>query len=739
MDIFEYQQIDLESSAFRLVRLLKADRYKDVVECELIYTTLDENVVPYEAVSYTWGTSLKACRIKVQGLDFMVTSNLWDLLRDLRQADTDRYLWIDAISINQDDDLERGHQVRRMQSIYSGAERVLCYLGETTESISILMSSLAVFQRHASGYRWESGDSRWRPIWERAQIELQIRYGNETRYGPIQEQGLQELLTRPWFRRVWVLQEVASARKASLYCGRNSIPVPIFVTSTSLLGVDLDSHSRAVLKLMPTYSRNALRKTEDRSLYQILADFRQSEASEPHDKIFALLGLCADPYVWEAVVPDYTQTESALVCATITYITTRSLGSRPEWLSLARPPPISIFLSDLSNAINHKHPMNTRHIEGLISANVHITDAATLDRPIAFEMMSLALKYDNGLNDRPIRNDIPNMDYHGLKKPVMQGHSLYILRNMDSHDWKKLGMKKHSLYILIYGHLLNRLYSIMQLSDHYPTHPAVLDRRKEVYRFICLTSGPYLNDVTKQRSLETTEIFGRDLWPYESKVDALEQTILKKLTESDRYKADGFEEWALFTMAVMYGRMWTEQGLLVRKPAGFDQCGMSDSLALYSAIYFQHAIATWRLLDTGVKIVIGKLPNPLSLAVHHGNRAIMDVLRAYSMNIVGYDGRFPLHCAAELETTPVIRFLLEQGADPDAVDIDGRTALQVARDSGRPGVVRLLEAVRDGTLNDLDVEAAEAVEVTVAMNGMANWVGGVQEENEVFEYFYHDS
>ncbi|KAI1750836.1 heterokaryon incompatibility protein-domain-containing protein [Xylaria castorea] len=725
MDTFEYQQIDLKSSAFRLVRLLKADFYEDAVECELVHTTLDENVIPYEAVSYTWDTSFKARKIKVHGLNFLVTSNLWNLLCDLRPADTDRYLWIDAISINQDDDLERGHQVRRMQVIYGSAERVLCYVGETTENISIFMTSLSAFQRRASGYRWEPNDSRWESIWERAQLELRMRYGNNA--ATIQKRGLRELLERPSFRRVWVLQEVASARKASLCCGRNSVSLPIFATSTNLLGVDLDSHSRAVLKLMPTYSRKAQPGTGHGHLYQILVDFRESEASEPHDKIFALLGLCGDQYVWETVVPDYTQTESALVCATIAYIMTKSLGTPPEWLSLVHPPPIFSFLDDLANAIHYEIPMNTRHVKGRDGVNTHIADTAVLDRPIVFEMMSLLLKYGNGLNLNHIRSNI---------------------LGMTSQYWNDFTTTKVSVYILIHSYLLEELKIILELSVRPPSHVVVPGRRKEVYRFLSLTSGPYLNNVVEQRSVETTKISGRELQRYMMGAEVLEKEISTRLTDTDRYDAGGFEDWAFFTMAVTYGRMWTEKDrlfkkqLLVKKPVGFDQCGISDAMALYSAIHFQHELATRRLLDKGVEIVIGQLPNPLSLAVHHNSRAIMDVLRAYPTNIVGYDGRFPLHCAAELETIPVILFLLEQGADPGAVDRDGRTALQVAKDSGRPGVVRLLEAVIDDTVNYLDRAAADAVEVTIAMNKIANWVDVHKPRsigNRSIDYFEQDS
>ncbi|TRX92057.1 hypothetical protein FHL15_007154 [Xylaria flabelliformis] len=818
METFGYQQMDLKNSAFRLVRLLRGTMSEDV-ECELIYTTLDYNVIPYEAVSYTWGTSSKECRIKVQGLDFMVTSNLWNLLRDLRQSEADRYLWIDAISINQDDNLERGHQVRQMRQIYSGAERVLCYVGQTSESIDIFMKSLVTFQKNTLGYRWAPNDSRWQLTWERAQFELQLRYGNDV--AAIQKQGLHLLLERPWFRRVWVLQEVASARRASLCCGRNSIPVQIFSAGISVLNAGLDRHSMAVLELMPTYSRKTLRKTRHRDLCQILVDFHRSEASEPRDKIFALLGLCADQSVWEAVVPDYTQTESALVCTTITYIMTKSLDAPFVWTSSDCPPSIHLFLDDLANTFKYAPPMN--NTQGRIDENTHAADTAPLDRPNAFEMMSLVLKY-----------------YHNKL-----GHWPSIISN----SWSRgVLYRVFSLRAIVHNYLLNRLKIMREMPVRSLRDAAVLNWRKEVYRFISLMSGPCLIDVESQAFRTNLElepdqssmlqsyqshliylnnlisgsdfisrayrdsilryyrenfktpvlridflfsdsvysdllsaygedllsrrrddtrdfisgqddlIFGSDLvdfisraYRYDSKLRAhltrvviqqvfiktrfmhhfaptwemtnhLEEEVSTMLRDLPRSNSDGFEDWALFTMAVLYGRMWTRQGLLVKKPAGFDQGSMCDALALYCAINFQHELTTRHLLEKGVKIVIGRLPNPLSLAVHHKNSAILEVLRAHHTNVVGYDGRLPLHCAVELETIPVIRFLLEQGADPDAVDRDGRTALQVAKDSGRFGVACLLETVRDGILDDRCAEAAEAVELLITMNELANWL-----------------
>ncbi|KAI0974134.1 heterokaryon incompatibility protein-domain-containing protein [Xylaria arbuscula] len=318
MNTFRYQPLDLKSSAFRLVRLLKGNGNADI-ECKLIYTTLDENVIPYEAVSYTWGTSAKPLSITLQGQRFMVTRNLWSLLKSVRQTEADRYIWIDAIAINQDDDLERGHQVQRMQAIYGSAERVIIYLGEATSSTDVLMQSLLILQSQASGCRWAPDDERWQTAWEQAQHKLQSRY-NGTTLKDIQQEGLKGLLARPWFRRVWILQEVANARRALVYCGAASIKAQVFAMAPSLLEVELDGHAAAVFKLMPTYSGKIARRVHSGDFCSILIDFRGSEASDARDRIFALVGLCEEQNAKTWIIPNYTQTEVDVIRTTLYYI-----------------------------------------------------------------------------------------------------------------------------------------------------------------------------------------------------------------------------------------------------------------------------------------------------------------------------------------------------------------------------------------------------------------------------------
>ncbi|RYC63491.1 hypothetical protein CHU98_g2693 [Xylaria longipes] len=557
--------------------------------------------------------------------------------------------------------------------------------------MSILMDSLTTFQLHASGCRWEPNDARWRGVWEMAQLELLSRYSGHT--VPRQQSGLRELLDRRWFRRVWILQEVASARKALLYCGRDFVSVPIFTMSPGLLGVGLNSHHMAVLKVMPTYSGGALPKTRDEDLWQLLIDFRQSEASEPHDKIFALLGLCADQDVWEVIVPDYTQTESALARATITYIITKGVGPPPEWIASVDVPSIYKFLNQL--AFNPSPQMSMYmerifiHIKSYWDAEAvrnflvgawarlrvtrELVDAATLNMADASEMLSLLLQ----------------------------------------QDMERLGRVPSWKPSPVYIQLVGKLKIMIEMSTHFHEEAAMSVRRKELYHLLSLVQGDHIHDKAI----------------YWSRYDTTRREYLKSLEwglsdvpfSTSHQKARNFEERAFFAIAIIYGKLQKIEARRQIKAALFDTCPISNAATLYTAVYYNDKVALQHLLDKGTKILIGQLPNSLSLAVHRGHfegRAVMKILRAYPASIVGYDGRIPLNCAAELETITVIRFLLELGANPDAIDIDGRTAIQVARDSGRFDVVLFLEAVKGGvSYEDAELSAHHA-EVKAALDSI---------------------
>jgi hypothetical protein len=217
---FRYSPLIADSNEFRLFHLKKGSGPS--LQGELIHSQHASGIekIPYEAVSYVWGCSEFADAIHTSKGLLQITLNLSLILRDLRSPEQDRTLWIDAICINQDDVVERGHQVQLMRDIYSGAFRVLFYACHPTPMTNIIMSSLEALQLKCSQGGWESEDDL-HDHWISIQADLEKVYLWSVQYR--QKAGLEYILRQPWFSRVWILQEVANAQDALVYCGEKSV------------------------------------------------------------------------------------------------------------------------------------------------------------------------------------------------------------------------------------------------------------------------------------------------------------------------------------------------------------------------------------------------------------------------------------------------------------------------------------------------------------------------------------
>jgi hypothetical protein len=147
------------------------------IKCQLSNYSLDESdkgLPRYEALSYIWGNPENTLPIFIDEHQFNVTENLYAALRRLRDRSIE-WIWIDAICINQQDQQERGHQVRSMAKIYGRAHRVVVWLGEAADG------SDRAFEEIRARKKWSNSS------------------GNE-----MIQQAVLALLQRPWFRRIWV-------------------------------------------------------------------------------------------------------------------------------------------------------------------------------------------------------------------------------------------------------------------------------------------------------------------------------------------------------------------------------------------------------------------------------------------------------------------------------------------------------------------------------------------------------
>jgi len=301
MTDFEYKPISLEGPAFRLLRLLKGNS-DDPIQCQLFESklALPEHICDYAALSYTWGSKYRPGDIIVNGSNMAVTKNAYLALRDLRCQEQDQVLWVDALCINQDDNDEQGQQVQQMGSIYSEAKRVFIWLGEATYDTDYIMYYMKKLEKESFKHASNGQEiSQWVNMWSVVVRDLRPDQRD------LLVKGLQSLLHRSWFKRVWIIQEAANAQVAEIVCGGKSISASIFALMPTLLEITPEAHCQPILEIMPGSRRNGSWWAKKRDLYTMLDKFRNSEATDPRDKIYALLGISSNACDTDLLRADY--------------------------------------------------------------------------------------------------------------------------------------------------------------------------------------------------------------------------------------------------------------------------------------------------------------------------------------------------------------------------------------------------------------------------------------------------
>jgi hypothetical protein len=132
---YKYDQLPNKRNNIRLLKLIPSSPGNPHIECKLMVVPsklekLLENTDgrSYEALSWCWGTAGQTASIHLRKGGRMywkkVQPDLLAALKALRDQHEDRYLWIDAICIDQANTNEKNHQVEMMAMIYGQAQRV---------------------------------------------------------------------------------------------------------------------------------------------------------------------------------------------------------------------------------------------------------------------------------------------------------------------------------------------------------------------------------------------------------------------------------------------------------------------------------------------------------------------------------------------------------------------------------------------------------------------------------------
>ncbi|KAI0548000.1 HET-domain-containing protein [Xylaria curta] len=305
----------------------------------------------YEALSYVWGERQQQQQQYIFLDDktqrFPVTQNLYELLRSLRRPQAFRKLWVDAICINQSDHEEKKIQLSLLRRIYQQAEKVIAYLPlslqdqkNVDELVRKIFETCKLYkEEEKAGSSSSSGQQehtrKKQFIFGREVVKSTINFSTDLPEGlysgspgledfgiPVEDRQLWDswrlTFASPYFRRIWILQEVALGQNLRFWTGNAECDAEVLFEAHSLLG--LYSSIANMGYMIPTRldcllsedlaatvvvgTRNAAKmyiqrrsaqsdRPADR-LIDILATVTTFQATDARDRIYALLGLTCD-------------------------------------------------------------------------------------------------------------------------------------------------------------------------------------------------------------------------------------------------------------------------------------------------------------------------------------------------------------------------------------------------------------------------------------------------------------
>lgn len=271
---------------------LRPGRCEEEIICDLIEGPL--SFVEFEALSYVWGVSLRSYTIRVDGKPFYIPYNLYSALKELRNTEHERILWVDAVCINQLDDTEKSTQVQMMRDIYSKASKVVVWLGESAPATG----SMFEFVQQFGAAKTEEIDTLWdnhtmQPTWTGMWAEY-IR-----------------IFKHDWWGRAWVIQEVVVGRHVVIQCGPFQVDweaVHRLFTYGPFANDCFSNHRPPSFVKYIQGLREEANDAEDSNvtLGDLVVRFRLQSATFGSDKIYALLGLLQSDNP-SLITPDYSK------------------------------------------------------------------------------------------------------------------------------------------------------------------------------------------------------------------------------------------------------------------------------------------------------------------------------------------------------------------------------------------------------------------------------------------------
>ncbi|KFA65719.1 hypothetical protein S40285_08320 [Stachybotrys chlorohalonatus IBT 40285] len=333
---YSYVPIDAARNEIRILELLPG-KLIDPIEVAITTVTLREgSTIPYEALSYPWGSKDDPhFEITVRsgfGVGrLLIRQNLWVFLKSLRTPAASRILWTDAICIDQNNNEEKAKQVLQMHRVYSLAERVVIWLDSGSAEMNALVEEamdILLAHRERVDIDWKSGSIRPRSSVVDGMACLQ----SQMNLTSSQWVAVSRLMNVEWFSRLWTVQEARLASPLSIcLCGTKTILWRHLMDSLLLLRLQ---PSPMAIRERARYLTDIFNPETQWSLMKLCELTSRQGCSQPQDHVYALLGMLPAEQAWLPLKVDYgLNLDQVFVKLAETFIA----GNWFEFLSLCRP------------------------------------------------------------------------------------------------------------------------------------------------------------------------------------------------------------------------------------------------------------------------------------------------------------------------------------------------------------------------------------------------------------------
>ena len=275
----------------------------------------------------------------------------------------------DAISINQDDLVEKGHQVSIIGQIFFAAVMTRVWLGEAADDSNRYMEAIA-----GPGLLSCPDENKFLG---RARI---ILVGESACYNPsaAERNYMQEhpnckswhaMVVRPYWSRTWIVQEILLSENLEIHCGNRKLPWDVFWGfQSSIPNNHLQYNSQVVGGSSAEHLSRERSRSGKRDLFNLVMDCpHRTDCADFRDKVYALLPLVPDTTKSKRLKVDYSIDSIELLFKAYEYsfdiapsITTLELIQMAERLGLTP--------GDLVEAVDRRpHLLKSAHSSRMIS------------------------------------------------------------------------------------------------------------------------------------------------------------------------------------------------------------------------------------------------------------------------------------------------------------------------------------------------------------------------------------